>query len=266
MDLRDSASALGLHNYGVDPPGGELFGRFHSIVTEWMRGWGSGPTYIGFGGAGYSDKYVKFQGQTHSKLLKSNFDNVTSLSIAANPKGSDAPAYDSFAKSFLYYSNIDASHTPHELMAAVVVNEAFVEFHSDRYESLLRSMVELCPWGFGYGFSASVESRPELYISGLANGKLSPGEYKSLCAWYAAPGAVRMTSLRDVHPYNLLNEAQLASDVREGLTLRDFIRRRPECSLERITEYGLHLWRVPVEEVALCKADLAGSPILLNGG
>jgi hypothetical protein len=150
------------------------------------------------------------------------------------------------------------------LDAFVVVNEAYVEIGTSRFQSLMRSIVDVRRWSFGYGLSLKVEERPELHLLGLDNGKLSSDEHASLCRWYAAPGALRMTSLRDVYPYNILNESQLDGQVRDGLTLRAFAQRQPGCSLERLTEYGLHLWRVPVQELARCRAALVGSPVLLG--
>lgn len=213
MELSNSASALGLYKYDCSPPENSLFAQFYSTILDQLQSWGVTPTYIGADGSGYSGKLAKVGSRTHDKLLKSDFANVTVLSMAANPPGSEEPSYDSFVSASLSYAEASG-----ELLACIVVNAAFVTLRSAEYDCLLRSQVNLCQWTFGYGFSSAVDKQPDFYILGLDNGKLSAEEYKSLCAWYAAQGKLRSALIRDVHPYNILNEYQLDVEVRNGAT------------------------------------------------
>jgi hypothetical protein len=259
MELSKSASALGLYKYDCDQPQSGLFSRFYSTVLNQLQSWGVKPTYVGAEGTGYSGKLTKVGSRTHDKLVKSDFADVTVLSVAANPPGSEEPSYDSFASASLSYVEVNR-----ELLACVVVNEAFVKLCSPEYDELLRSQVELCRWDFGYGFSSSLERQPDFYILGLDNGKLSADEYKSLSNWYAMPGDVRAALLRDVHPYNLVNDNQLDAQVSDGVTLRQFAQRQPGCALTRLTDDGLYLWQVPDAEVARVRKILVGSPALIS--
>jgi hypothetical protein len=259
MELSKSASALGLYKYNCDQLENQLFSRFYSTLLSQLESCGVTPTYIGAEGNGYSGKLTKLGGPTHNKLVKSGFADITVLSITANPPGSDAPSYDSFASASLSYVEVNR-----ELLVCVVVNESFINLHSVEYDNLLRSQVELCRWDFGYGFSSSVEKQPDFHILGLDNGKLSAEEYKSLCIWYAAREDVRTSLLRDVYPYNFLNETQLKAQVSDGETLRQFVQRQSDCSFIRLTDYGLYLWQVPDAEVARLRKILVGSPVLMS--
>jgi len=259
MELKSSACALGLYKYSFGLPESELFQRFHTVITSLFKSCGIVLTYFGAEGRGYPDKLTKITGRAYEKVVKSEFAGVSGVSLIANPPESDAPAYNSFASATLNYVGVNR-----ELLGCIVINESFVQLRSPEYQGLLRSQVELCRWDFGYGFSSSVEKQPDFHILGLDNGKLSAEEYKSLSTWYAAPGEVRTALLRDVYPYNLLNEKQLDAQVREGVTLRQFAQDQPGCSLTQISDYGLHLWQVPDNEIARLRKVLTGSPVLIT--
>ncbi len=259
MDLSKSASALGLYKYNCVRPEGDLFSHFYSTILSQLGSCGVSPTYIGAGGIGYSGKLEKFGGRIHSKLVNSRFFNVNLISVAANPTGSEEPAYDGYANASLSY--VDANN---ELLMCIVINESFVKIHSLEFQNLIHSQIKIHEFDFGYGFSSEIEKRPDFHILGLDNGKLSSDEYESLCKWYDATGEVRTTVLRDVYPYNILNEKQLDAQLSDGITLRQFAQRRPGSSLVRLTDYGLHLWRVPDAEVTKLRMLLFGSSILLS--
>lgn len=259
MELNESASALGLYKYHCDLPESGLLERFYATVVSLLQSCGITLTYIGADGPGYTDQLTKFGGRAHKRMLKSRFAELTSLSVLANPPQSDSPAYDSFASASLGYVEPNG-----ELLLCLAVNESFIRLHSSEYDGLLRSLVALYHWDFGYGFAARVEKQPDFHILGVDNGKLSAEEYRSLCTWYDANAEVRTAFLRDVYPYNILNDAQLNAQVSEGMSLRQFAQRQPSCSLTRLTDYGLHLWQVPDEEVARLRKALVGSPVLIS--
>ncbi len=258
MKLSSSASALGLYKYECSPEYG-LFGRFYSAVINQLQLWGVAATYVGADGNGYSGKLTKVGSRTHDKLVKSNFANVSVLSITANPTESEQPSFDCFVSASLSYVKANR-----ELLACIVVNESFAKIHSPKFEGLLQSQVELCRWDFGYGFSSSVEKQPDFHILGLDSGKLTAEEYKSLRTWYTANEDIRMTLIRDVYPYNILNEEQLNIQVSESDTLFQIATSQPGCTLKRLTDYGLHLWQVPDSEIPRLRNTLAGSPALVS--
>lgn len=259
MEISNSVSALGLYSYGCEHPGGGLFNSFYYSVMSQLQSWGLKATYIGAEGNGCSGKLNKVGGRAHDKLLASGFADVSVLSVAVNPAGSDDPSYDSFISASLSYVEPNR-----ELLACFVVNGSFVKLNSAEYDQLLRSQVGLWTWSFGYGFTSSVERQPDFHILGLDNGRLNADEYESLCAWHAANGSVRSSLIRNVYPYNVLNNRQLDACVSEGLSLRQFAQCQPYCALTQLTEYGLHVWQIPESEVGRVRQSLVASPVLIT--
>ena len=259
MKLKNTASALGLYKYECNKPGNTAFSFFYSNIIEILTSWQVSPTYIGAEGIGYSGKLTKVGGRTQGRLLQSSFEHISVLLIVANPFQSDSPAYDHFISASLSY---DESNQ--ELIMSFVANEAFVPLDSLRFKEAIASLIHVSTWDFGYGFSTLLEKQPEFHILGLDTGKLSTEEYNSLCSWYATPGPARVNVLRDVYPYNILNEKQLALRVENGITLREFIERQECCSLTRISTSDLYLWMVPPAEIGSFRKVLSSSNLLLS--
>lgn len=67
----------------------------------------------------------------------------------------------------------------------------------------------------------------------------SSRKYKTPCTWYDAPPSERVTKLRDVHPYNVVNDAQLAQE-------------------------GLFLWQVEESALPELRSQLAESEALIH--
>jgi hypothetical protein len=259
VQLEKSAFALGLYKYGKPHPGNALFGKFYSVITDLFQSLGIQPTFIGAEGEGYSGKFAKFSGKTRTKLLESDFSGISVLSLAANPSTSDSPAYDSFAMASL--SHVDADQ---ELVLSLVVNEAFVKLRSEPCDAIVNGLARFHDWDFGFGFSANAADQPELHILGMDNGRLSKEDQRLLNAWYAALADVRVRRLRDVYPYNLLNEQQLYQEITTEKCLKDFIEQQPGCTLTRLTDYGLYQWKLSDDTtLGQLRKQLRGLPIMV---
>jgi len=260
MRMKDTACALGLYKYRCECPSSDLFVRFYSTIMRVLPTLGVQPSHIGVGGIGYPNELCRIGGPVEAKLRDSSFSAISSLSLVADAAGRDSPAYDAFMSTSCGYNE-----TARELLLSFVINEAFMELDTTEFDALLGALVSLCRWDFGYGFSAGVENQPEFHICGIDSGKLSEDEYTELCAWYAAPADVRTTLLRDIYPYNLLNESQLDARVSQGVNVRLLAQTHIRSSLTRMTDYGLYLWRVPDSELAHLRQVLVGSPALILG-
>jgi hypothetical protein len=236
-----------------------MFSRFYSVIHDQMGAWGLSPTFVGAEGAGHAGRLTKTGSPTHSKLVATGFDGVDALSIVANPPKSESPAYDSFAKASLSYVESRS-----ELLSCVVVNDAFAAIRSIEFDRLLGVLVDLCRWDFGYGFSSPVEKQSDFHILGLDSGNLSDDEYQSLVAWYDSTGMIRAASLRDVYPYNVLNERQLALQVSDGVNLRQFAQQQPGCALKPLGHYGLQLWMVSDADISRIRNVLKASRLLIS--
>jgi len=259
MDLKETACAFGLHSYGQPAPEATVFETFNGIVLTLFERVGIAPTYVGIEGKGYPGDYKKIGSRSHQKLLKSGFARITTLSMIANPEGSDEPSYDGFATVSLGY--IDSTQ---ELLLCFVVNECFIELNSSTYDESWQSFLDLSSWDFGYGFSEQVEKQPEFHVLGLDGGKLTADEQIQLNAWYGSLPADRLERLRGVYPYNFVSERHLANVVKGDVTLRQFIEGHEHMSLTQLNANGLYLWRIEGSSVAHVRAELRESTALIT--
>jgi hypothetical protein len=224
--MNDLASAIGLYAYTSPPPGREVFKHFYEVTLAIFDQVGAKPTYIAAEGSGYTGDLTRFDGRVRAKLLKSEFGDVQTLSIVANPADSDAPAYDSFATASI-------SHVPEtgETLLSFVVAERFLGFGSSEFGAALRRLMLLYPWETGFAFVEEMRKKPEFHILGLDDGNLAPDEKKRLMRWYASSPAERVRKLRDVYPVNVLNASQVSA-IGEGVS----------GTLEKLEGAGLWLW------------------------
>jgi hypothetical protein len=248
MSLLLTESAIGLYAYGQFVPQASLFARYYSLVVNELLKVGVKPTYIGLRGQGFSGKYSKFDSSTHKRVIDENFEKIEGLSLAANPIGSSAPAYDSFFEGHLSFRRSGFPDSPGQVAdLSFVSNESLLPFASKEFERVLLELVNLRPWDFGMGFSDTVDRHPELHIACLGHDKLSPEETEAGNIWYNTPPEVRVQKLRSIYPYNIVNERQLAQQVETGVSLKQLISELQIGTLEPLEQNGLYLWKVLVE-------------------
>lgn len=236
--LKPTVSVLGLHGFAEDPPGTSVYATFHGEVMDVFERCGVPVTYFAAEGDGYSGEFARVAASSYKKLRSSDFRGVSVLSLAANPLGSDEPAFDSFATASLSY--LDSTH---DLTLSLVINEGAMSFGEEKYLAAVVRLGTLFSWFGGYGYPEAVDRHPDLYVVGLDNGKLSPAELKRLRAWYSAVPQRRMQCLRDVYRWNLLTEGTLDRQLEGGLSLRKIIQ-KSGGSVERLTGDALYLWRI----------------------
>ncbi|MBI9019617.1 MAG: hypothetical protein JEZ07_20390 [Phycisphaerae bacterium] len=259
MNLEKTSVGFALHSYGKNHPGSELFVQFHSIAINMLEKCDIKITYIGADEGSYSGKYVKFKGRTHKRILKEEFDKIRSFDFVATPQDSDAPAYDKFANIGISYTGYDKG-----LLLYLDINETFISLDSESFAGLIRPMVELYDWDFGYGFSDLARKEASVYIIGGGNDQYSEEEEKALDLWHAAKPEERLDRLRDVYPYNIISERQLNHLCPEYGTLRAYIENQNNTTFERLTEAGLHLWRIADNaELLRVQNELAAMSLLI---
>ena len=237
--LAHSASALGLYAYGQAIPSNGIFLKFYNSVIELCKLVNLEPTYISIAGDGYNGKYVKVGGRVHQKLLKSNFSHITSISLVVNPIGSDEPAYDSFIS--ISFGVVPSSQ---EISLYCVINEAIIPFASELYDFALDKFLVLWKWDFGFGFADEVKRKPEFHLLGINSGVLSKDELAALKTWYATPAERRIAKLRNIYPYNLVNEKQLNQTAEMSCSLKDLILQHSGSTLVNTSIDGLSLWKI----------------------
>jgi hypothetical protein len=178
-------------------------------------------------------------------MINENFRKIEALSIAANPIGSNAPAYDSFFESHVSFHISGFSDSPGQIIdLSFVINESFLPFGNEAFDRVLMGLIDLHRWYFGMGFSDAVDRRPELHITCLGHNKLTPEEKEADNIWYNTPPETRVQILRSIYPYNIVNERQLGREVESGITLKRLIKELPAGTLEPLHQHGLYLWKV----------------------
>jgi len=248
MAILETETAIGLYAYHQGEPGASLYARYYSFVLEELATLGVQPTYFGVNGDGYPQKYVKFGGHVHKRVLDTKFEDIAGLSLAANPGGSNAPAHDSFFESELSFHVSGFPDSQGQVTdLSFVINESFLPFGSEEFERVLRSLVELHPWDFGMGFSDTINRHPELHIACLGHDKLTPTEEEADNIWYNTPPEIRIQKLRSIYPYNIVNERQLALDVENHVSLKELIEELQIGTLERLPQDELYLWKILAE-------------------
>lgn len=256
--LSDTETAVAFIKYDCDKPAGNSFRQFYEMAIQQFDLLGIEPRYISVDGTGFNGKLTKFGGAAHKKLQTCDFRDVEVVSIVSNPSESDEPAYDGFAKASISYTESNR-----ELMIYFVINAKFLQLYSPEFESLVQLASSLESWDFGYGFSARVEKQAEYYILGLDNGELSDEEYEALSAWYSSTPQTRTEKLRDVFPYNFVNEKQLSQTTKQTDSLKSFIESDEHSKLAQLND-GLMIWKVAPEHMSSTRRVLVEENLIIQ--
>lgn len=134
---------------------------------------------------------------------------------------------------------------------------------SPALDKLLAGMAGLQSWDFGQGLTRPVDQESYLHlICGKRREKSE--ETRRQDKWYATyQPEERLTWVRDVYAYNMLNARQLAYPVAGSTTLCDFILANPFSTLRPLAE-GLELWTVQPEQTERVRSMLTGTGVLIT--
>lgn len=254
-----NAWAIGLYNYSVLHPGAQGFKKFYDSALELFQQAGITPTYFAAEGVGYKGELTKFGGRTHAKALKTDFAGVHVMSLVANPAGSDEPGYDSFASASLGHVGESG-----ETVLCLTMEERIQGFGSEAFERCLHSLTSLAPWDFGYALSQPIEKKPEFHVLGLDGGALTSEDRRRLNSWYASLPEERLSKIRDVYPYLILNNQQLTARISEAQTVEDIARSAPQSVLTQLEGTALWLWKIHPEAVGGLRDQLRCSGVLIT--
>jgi hypothetical protein len=232
--------ALGLFAYPDAPPQAHEFAQFYFILSELIQEIGLTITHIAAEGQGHSGKMVKIGATSAKRIIDSGFSDLSVLSLSICPAGSKEPAYDRQFSVNLAWS------APSELLLSLVCNEAVSVFQGPWFEKMLKALLNMRSWAFGFAFKDKVERQPEFHVLALDNGRLTNEESISLNRWYSSSANDRLIKIRSVYPVTIINDQQLRCAANES-TLGDFIRAASDTKTEKIG--GLVVWRVPENRV-----------------
>lgn len=252
--------ALGLFNHS-DPPAGSLtFKRFHDFSISTLEARGIQPTYFAASGKAHSGKMAKLGNAAHRRLLGSDFNDLTLLSVVAVLQGSDSPAFDLTA-------SVDFASCP-ELGTELRLFSKDVRFpfESRPLRELLVELTHLHDWDFGYLTHPPFERSPEAYIAGYSDGSQPQDEEDRNQVWYDTPPETRLRKARNIFPLSLLNPAQLGASVAPGKTLAALLQGTPGCALDELVPGRLWLSTVEPHLIQELRSLLKGTGVLIEGG
>ena len=254
-----NAWAIGLYSYSGVHPGADGFHKFYERVLSVFREVGIQPTDFAADGIGYKGNATKFGGRAHAQALKSVFQGIQVMSLIANPELSEKPGYDAFATASLAY--VDEAK---EALLCFMMEDRLLQFGEDAFERVLRSLIDLSTWDFGYALSQPVEQQPELHVLGVDGGKLGAEELRRLNAWYSALPTERLRKIRDIYPFIILSGAQLANQLPDSRSLAEFINATPGSVLTPIEGNALWMWKIQPNAVGGIRDLLSAGNILIT--
>jgi hypothetical protein len=255
-----NAISIGFYSYKYPHLDGAVFKQFYDEALIILAGLGLTPTFFAADGHGHKGEAVPIDGRSHKRSMSIGFDKASLVSLLCNPAGSDAPAYDCFAEislSFLEHSM--------ETMLSLSVEEGLLGSGLSSLEPVLAKLVAMRDWDFGYLVSYRDSSNPPFYVLGADDGKLSKIEMDELLLWYNSEPAIRRSKVRNVHPINFLNEAQLIAIANNGQTLQSMIEADGGSVLKKVSD-KLWRWDVPMTSISRLRSKLMGTGLTICGG
>lgn len=250
--LSEREWVIGLHDFhGASQPQ-KVFAGFHELVIEELTQLGLDLTYVGIEGDGYTGKATKAHGAAFKRVKDAEFNGISVLNLICNPKGSNSPAYDRFFSASLNITSYNDN------LLTLCVNDGLLGFGSGGFQRILKRVASLHDWTTGYAFVDLSSRQPEFHVMGLDDGNLSSDEYCRLTKWYTSTREDKLSRIRAIYPFNLLNRRQLQQRLANGQTVREFA--ESFVSSELITGgFGqLALWIVPESELASVRSTLDG--------
>lgn len=261
MELTGITNAVGLYGYNKSEPCNETFKTFYYKALDILSSINLEPTYIGVDGTGYSEELLKYKGgRSKSKLVSSDFSNITGLTLCVNPAGSDSPAFDTFAELHLgYFSHLN------EVILYFTIDNAFINFFDSTFEEVISSLLGIYEFDFGFALQDKKINTPSIHIIGADNGRLNKDEELALRKWYSSSPEDRLERIRDVYPYNILSKNQLSFKQKNGFNLKEYITEKSGMELVAIKDDDLYLWKI--KDLTLMKNitnDLKGYEALIS--
>lgn len=249
---------IALHGYHDIPEPAAVFSDFDRIVVEIMRKFELRLSHAAIEGDDYSGKIAKASGAAYKRAFESGFSEVEVLHLLSNPSGSNNPAYDRFLSASL-------TITPkNDNLLTFCVNDGIVEFGNTDFLRILEFLSNLCDWTTGYAFADLITKKPEFHAMGLDDGRLSTEESDQLTKWYCSKRNDKVSRIRSIYPFNLLNASQLEQRLENGRTLRHFVEEHGASHLSTQAYGGLTLWEVPEDEVVILRSIFDDSSILIS--
>lgn len=202
--------------------------------------------------------YKKYGSQWHEKRLKKGFENIDALGFCANPADSNAPGYDWYAKADIGWGLCSS--------VSVFMPTEYCEIHSLSFNEMIRSLVSLHEWDYGWAIIRDRDKAIEAYTcgDGIEQGMTKHDE-ELLDLWYKTSYSEtekRKSHLRDIYPINILTSKHLSFPIL-GETLRDFIQGNKNSELTPLSD-NLWIWKIKTEHLPKIRKATQKSGLLIS--
>jgi hypothetical protein len=249
------SSAVAFYGIQATPEGAQ---QFYDIVVNWCSRHECPPDKLAVVGPGYSGKPVHFS-RPDSKLRREGFVGVSMLSIIALAPGARIPMMDYL---------ISGDYSEPSRFGSIVSRSSIVSLADpDMLYTAKAIMLALKP-EYAIGYNRPHQWGPAMYAMGIQQGLGLNGtgvqltdeeaiESQNIWAWRFGLQEKVWNSgrIREVYPWNFLNETQLAAPVGD-ITLRNWIRSDPKRGSLAYFESDLCMWEVQPEQVPAIRTTL----------
>lgn len=249
MTIVVSEQCTNLAFYGIEPRP-DAIERLYRQIVAWFESHGVTPDRAAIEGTGFSGKFATFKGMS-TRLRRAGFSTVTDFTLIS----SLPDAHISLSQYFMAADLQSKSR-----LFVISMRHSLVPLSRETLLPFTRDLAQDLNARYGIGYSRSAELGPIFYAIGLVMGLGETGledvEGDHIGFWADAKriGVWEQGLLRDVYPWNFLNEAQLSRPV-GGVPFADWIRAAPgRGTLEAFGE--MNFWEVPEEDIRALRRTL----------
>jgi hypothetical protein len=252
------STAIGLFYHGIDMPTADALTNGYDKLLEIFGDLGLESTYFSAQDAMMEGGYKKFGGAFHKRVLAGHAEGYQTLAIAANPKGSKSPGYDSFAE-----AGFGFSPEGEQVYVNLVVREPYLYCGSKTCDDIIRKLADLWRWDYGFAFERDAATSPVAYLLGGASNLQSIEDARRGQLWYSCyQPEDRQNRVRDIFPYNLIGPAHLARRLPDGRDLQAFIESDPDSKLQQLSD-AIWSWKVQADRTEAVRDKLQGMGVII---
>jgi len=236
-------------------------------VTNWLESIGQSPTSIAVDGKGYGDKVLSFS-RTHSRLIRTKFEDVTGFTIYSGIPGETIPSNQYLAT---------AMYSPQLGIFCIAARDSIASLGGDSMLPIAKDTLRILTPDYGIGYHRNYQLGPIGYAVGILKGLGIQGlgigltakeqqEADEITKWGLIgikQQVYRQGLIRDIYPWNFLTEFQYRQLI-DGVPLQRWIETDPSRGkLSRITD-AMMLWEVEDAQAPAIRSVLWDAGIIFD--
>lgn len=251
--------------YGIASTKESLANFYHRIV-QWFQEVGHSVDKLSVHGPGHSGRPVSFA-SADSKLRKLGFEGITDLDVFSLIPDARIPINDYL---------LTATWSATESYVYIVSRSSIASLSDSVMLPLARKIIQDVKPAYGIGYTRNHRLGPAMYAVGIAQGLgldgygvgLTPAEQEeanSICRWGdgIAERIWEKGVLRDVYPWNFLNQFHLAKQIGDT-SLEQWIQRDEQRGNLSSFQDGITFWNVPESSLPLLRQILFRAGVIFD--